>query len=189
MSPVFAARSLPNFITGFRFLLIAPVVVCLLHQEYFWALGLFALAAVSDGLDGFLARQYAWHSRLGTYLDPLADKALITSVYVTMGWQDLLPPWLVALVILRDVVILGGAFLIRRQLLATGVKPSLLSKVNTAAQILLVLVVMGIQAIQGAWPLAISALIGLVAITTVASGFGYIIAGLASTAGRLSKRT
>ncbi|MGC1951001.1 MAG: CDP-alcohol phosphatidyltransferase family protein, partial [Gammaproteobacteria bacterium] len=127
MDPIFVPRNLPNAITVLRFLLVAPIVACLLIDEYSWAFGLFVLAALSDGVDGFLARHYDWHSRLGTYLDPLADKALMTAVYVTLGWQDVLPMWLIALVILRDAMILGGAFVVRERMLATGAKPSVIS--------------------------------------------------------------
>lgn len=145
-----------------------------------WALALFVLAAVSDGVDGFLARQFSWHSRLGTYLDPLADKTLMTAVYFTLGWQSLLPVWLVALVILRDAMILAGAFVVRERLLTTGAKPSLISKLNTGAQVILALVAVGAKAAHVSWPLAIDALVVLVAVSTLASGLWYIVRGLNS---------
>ncbi len=178
MPAIFVARNLPNIITVFRFLLIGPIVVCLLVGHYSWALGLFLLAAISDGVDGFIARYFDWHSRLGTYLDPLADKALMTAVYVTLGWQDVLPSWLVIVVIGRDAMILGGAYLARERILASGARPSLISKLNTAAQLLLALVAVWLQAIDGSWPFAIDGLIVLVAISTVASGLWYVLKGL-----------
>jgi len=178
MVPIFVPRNLPNLITVFRFLLVAPIVACLLTDEYSWALGLFVLAAISDGVDGFLARQFGWHSRLGTYLDPLADKALMTAVYFTLGWQAVLPAWLVTLVILRDAMILGGAFMIRERILATGAKPSLISKLNTGAQVVLALVAVWVEAVHVSWPLTIDALVVLVAVSTVASGLWYVIRGL-----------
>lgn len=177
MTPIFVARNLPNFITVIRFLLIIPIVGCLLTDEYTWALALFGLAAISDGVDGFLARHYDWHSRLGTYLDPLADKALMTTVYFTLGWQGMLPMWLVTLVILRDAMILGGAFVVRQKLLATGAKPSPISKLNTGAQLLLAVAVVWLKAVDISWPLAIDTLVVLVAISTVASGLWYVIRG------------
>lgn len=178
MAAIFVPRNLPNFITVVRFLLIVPIVVCLLINEYAWAFGLFVFAAISDGVDGFLARYYDWHSRLGTYLDPLADKALMTAVYATLGWQDVLPAWLVILVILRDVMILGGAYFVKERLLATGAKPSLISKLNTGAQVLLALVAVWLEAVGGSWPFAIDALVVLVAMSTVASGLWYVVRGV-----------
>lgn len=177
MPAIFVARNLPNIITVFRFLLIAPIVGCLLSDHYFWALGLFVLAAISDGVDGFLARYYDWHSRLGTYLDPLADKALMTAVYATLGWQGVLPAWLVVLVILRDAMILGGAYLAKEKLLAAGAKPSLISKLNTGVQLLLALVAVWLKAIDRSWTFAIDALVVLVAMSTVASGLWYVMRG------------
>ena len=178
MAAIFVPRNLPNLITVVRFLLIAPIVTCLSLSAYSWALGLFVLAAISDGIDGFLARHYDWHSRLGTYLDPLADKALMTAVYFTLGWQGVLPTWLVALVILRDAMILGGAFVVREKLLASGAKPSLISKLNTGAQVLLALVAIWLKAVDGSWPLAIDALVLAVALSTVGSGLWYVVKGL-----------
>lgn len=180
MDPIFVPRNLPNAITILRFLLVAPIVACLLIDEYSWAFGLFVLAALSDGVDGFLARHYDWHSRLGTYLDPLADKALMTAVYFTLGWQDVLPMWLVALVILRDAMILGGAFVVRERMLATGAKPSVISKLNTGAQVLLAMVAVWIEAVHVSWPLVIDALVVLVAMSTVASGMWYMVRGVRS---------
>ena len=102
-------RWLPNAISVFRILLIVPVVYSILHARYVEALALFFVAGFSDGVDGFLAKRFGWHTRLGALLDPIADKLLMASIYVTLALVSKLPIWLAALVVLRDVVILGGA--------------------------------------------------------------------------------
>ncbi|WP_373508037.1 CDP-alcohol phosphatidyltransferase family protein, partial [Thiocapsa sp.] len=101
-------RDLPNIISVLRLVAVAPVMYLLLRQEYGWALVLFAAAGASDGLDGYLAKRYDWRSRLGGILDPLADKALLVACFLILGWQGLVPVWLVIAVILRDLVIVTG---------------------------------------------------------------------------------
>ena len=95
---------IPNIITVFRFLLVPPVVVLLLQDRFFAALVVFGIAGISDGLDGFLAKHYHWTSRIGALMDPLADKLLMVSSYLTLGWLGLIPQWLVALAILGALV-------------------------------------------------------------------------------------
>ena len=103
------ASEIPNIISILRILLVIPVIWLLLTDDFPSALWLFAIAGVSDALDGFLAKRYGWQSELGSLLDPLADKILLVSCYVVLGWLLLLPAWLVATVILRDVMIVVGA--------------------------------------------------------------------------------
>lgn len=168
------ARDLPNLITLLRFLLVPPVVVLLLHRHYSLALGVFVVAGASDGLDGYLAKRFGWTSRLGGVLDPLADKALVISCYVVLAVLDFLPPWLVILVISRDLLIVGGALAYHLYIEVLDPEPRVLSKLNTAAQLLLLLVAMvsaGVRALPGSW---LSALIALVAVTTVTSGADYL---------------
>ena len=90
---------IPNLITVVRILLVVPVAWALLQQQYVIALVLFFVAGVSDGLDGFLAKQFNWTSRLGAILDPLADKALLVTCYAALAWVGLLPVWLLVLVV------------------------------------------------------------------------------------------
>lgn len=87
-------RDIPNIISVFRILLVLPVVWLLLQQQYTMALVLFAIAGVSDALDGFLAKHNGWESRLGTILDPLADKLLLVCSFLTLAWLGLIPFWL-----------------------------------------------------------------------------------------------
>jgi cardiolipin synthase len=167
-------RDIPNIITVFRFLLVPPVVILLLRQQFGSALVVFGVAGFSDALDGYLAKQYGWASRLGGLLDPLADKLLLLACFITLGWLGLIPWWLVVLVIVRDLVILTGAtvyhFLIER----LDAAPSPASKLNTFAQILLVLATMfaeGVQALPALW---MDVLLYSVLLTTVWSGIDYV---------------
>jgi cardiolipin synthase len=168
------ARDIPNVITAFRFLLVAPVVILLLQERFTAALIVFGVAGFSDGLDGFLAKRYNWRSRLGGIMDPLADKLLLVSSFVTLGWLGLIPAWLVLLVILRDLVIVAGAAFYHLRIEQFEAEPSIASKLNTATQILLVLTVLfsfGIQALPAA---LMDALLYAVLATTIWSGFDYV---------------
>ena len=168
-------RDIPNLLTILRLLLVAPIVVLMVKERYAGALVLFAVAGVSDGLDGYLAKRNGWITRLGSFLDPLADKALLVCSYLALGWNGLLPIWLVALVLSRDLVILAGAtafhFLIGR----FDAEPTLLSKTNTFAQIVLVLFVVIDQLVEWATQSVVDSLIYVVAATTIASGIGYVV--------------
>lgn len=167
-------RDIPNIITAFRFLLVAPVVVLLLQGRFAAALVVFGVAGFSDALDGFLAKHYGWQSRLGGLMDPLADKLLLVSSFITLGWLGWIPLWLVALVILRDLVIVAGAIFYHMRIEQLEAEPTMVSKLNTAAQIFLVLAVMfslGVQTIPALW---IDILLYSVLATTLWSGFDYI---------------
>src|SRR5664279_1829599 len=137
------ALNIPNLITLGRILLV-PVVVWAIASGAMWiAFVLFLVAGVSDAVDGFLAKRFNMATELGAYLDPLADKALIVSIYLTLGVSDLIPRWLVILVVSRDILIVGGimlSWLIGKPL---KIRPLLVSKLNTAAQIVFACVVMG----------------------------------------------
>ena len=127
--------SIPNLITLARILLVPVVVWAIASNQMLFAFLLFAAAGVSDAVDGFLAKRFGMASELGAYLDPLADKVLIVSIYVSLGIVDALPRWLVILVVSRDLLIVGGvmfSWLIGRPV---SVKPHPVSKLNTAAQL------------------------------------------------------
>ena len=102
-------RHLPNLICLFRLALIWPVAATLAAGRYALALGLFMLAAVSDGLDGYLAKRFNWTSELGKFLDPMADKFLLMTLFVESAWLGLVPWWITAAAIARDVLIGLGA--------------------------------------------------------------------------------
>lgn len=167
-------RDIPNIITILRIFLIYPIVAALLDKRYDWALGLFVLAGLSDGLDGYLAKRYGWVTRLGSLLDPIADKLLLISCYIASGWMGLLPLWLSWAVVLRDVTIVTGAVSYYLLLRPFEGQPLWMSKLNTVFQILLLFVVM----LHNSWmPLPESipmTLIYIVLFTTVTSGAQYV---------------
>lgn len=171
MSP----RDIPNIISALRLLAVIPVVWLLLSQEFGWALGLFALAGLSDGVDGYLAKSRGWQSRLGGILDPLADKALLVSCLLVLGSMGLVPVWLVMAAIFRDLLIVSGALLYNYQVMELEAAPTLSSKVNTLFQILLV-----IAAITDAGPMplpgwVIVTLTWACLITILISGVQYVL--------------
>lgn len=167
-------RYLPNLITLLRILLIVPFLGQLHQADYGFALLLFVVAGLSDGVDGFLAKRFGWTSRLGAILDPMADKLLMVAAYLALGILHVLPWWLVGLVLLRDAVIVAGALAYHLLFGVYEMQPLLASKVNTASQILLV--VLALFALwQGGIPtLWLEGLGYLVAVTTVLSGVVYV---------------
>lgn len=136
------------------------------------------IAGLSDGLDGFIARRFDGQSELGAILDPLADKTLLNGIYVALALVTVIPVWLAALVVGRDLLIVLGAILIRRRNPIYQPRPLLVGKLNTFAQI--VLAVCMLAHLSGYVALAeqIDALIVGVAATTLASGLGYAVQGL-----------
>jgi len=168
------ASDIPNIITIFRIGIVPAVVVSLLYEKFTLALILFTVAGVSDGLDGYIAKRFNFISRLGSILDPLADKLLLISTYVALGWLNQLPLWIVIVVIGRDVVILFGAMAYHRLVGAYEMAPSWISKGNTFFQILLGLSVV-LSADGAALPeQLIDVLIYTVSVTTVLSGLDYV---------------
>ena len=167
---------LPNLLTLFRMFSVGPIVFWLLTGEFRAAFVLAVFAGISDLLDGYLARRYGWVTHFGGVLDPLTDKLLLVSTTLTLAWLGQLPWWLVALVVLRDlVIVIGGLYyhyLIAR---ITGSTPTTFSKWNTLLQILLIVSVMfGLAYPQwaGSWT---DWLVYIVAVTTVASGIQYVV--------------
>lgn len=167
-------RDIPNALTVARILLTVPAIALLSLRHYSATLILLAIAGVSDALDGYLAKRFGWTSRFGALADPLADKFLLVASFFTLGWLGLIPWWLVGLVILRDVVIVAGALTYHFQVSELRADPTPISKLNTSAQIVLVVLVV---ADAGPLPLpdwVIPGLMGLTAITTVWSGADYV---------------
>jgi len=165
---------LPNLITISRIAL-APVLILLLKdQEYAASLAVFVIAGVSDGLDGFIAKRFHFESRLGSILDPLADKILLLSSYVMLTMLDHLPFWLMLTVAFRDLLIVSGYLVYTSMVGPVQMRPSWLSKINTFMQIALVIVILAQQALHWVYPPVIEALIYAVLLTTVASGGHYL---------------
>jgi cardiolipin synthase len=167
-------RHIPNIISVLRILLVIPVAWALLEERYGLGLALFAVAGISDALDGFLAKTFGWQSRLGGFLDPLADKLLLVTGFLSLGWLGLIPWWLVGLVILRDVIIVAGATVYHFRVGRFEAAPTLVSKLNTTMQILLVIIVVvdGGLYVMPVW--FIPAMVGVVSLTTVLSGVNYV---------------
>lgn len=168
------ANHIPNTISLFRMLLVPPMVVALLNEYYGAALVLFAVAGVSDALDGYLAKRYGWSSRLGSILDPLADKLLLVSAYLILGWLGELPLWLVLVVVGRDLVIVAGGVAYHYFIGSYELDPSLLSKLNTLAQIVLILATLVTHSVLNLPAGMIAALVYLVLATTLLSGLSYV---------------
>lgn len=168
------ARHLPNLITGLRILLVAPFLWALLEERYSTALLLFVVAGVSDALDGFLAKYFGWTSELGGLLDPLADKLLLIGAILALGWLNELPGWLVALVILRDLLIVGGAVSYHLLIERFEAAPLMISKLNTLVQLILVCAVIVHYGMISLPKTLLTSLIMLTALTTVWSGAAYI---------------
>ena len=169
-------RHLPNFICVVRIVLIWPTVDALQGGEYWKALALVAFCAVSDGLDGWLAKRFNWTSHLGKLLDPLADKLLLVSLFLAAAWMNLVPWWLTAVVVARDVMIGGGAVIYRLWFGPLHGRPTIVSKINTGMQLAVVL-----AAILGAasglpTPEIVLALAWLTLVTTIISGGDYLAA-------------
>ena len=168
-------RHLPNLICLFRLALIWPIATTLHAGEYRAALALFVAAAVSDGLDGYLAKRFNWTSELGKFLDPLADKLLLVTVFVACAWLGLAPWWLTAAVVARDVLIGLGALTYRLWFGPLRGRPTLLSKFNTGAQLLYVMLVI-LHAALRVPPREILDAGALIAFATTAlSGVHYVV--------------
>ena len=165
---------LPNLITLSRIAL-APVLILLLReQDYVLSLVVFAIAGVSDGLDGFIAKRFHLTSRLGSILDPLADKILLVSAYVMLTLLEHVPFWLMLTVAFRDLFIVGGYLVYTSMVGPVQMRPSLLSKFNTLMQIALVIVILLQQALTMVYPVMVEGLVYTVMATTVASGVHYV---------------
>jgi len=175
-------RQIPNFITSLR-LIASPIVVWLLLERWYTAaLGVVLLAGLTDWLDGFAARHLNVTGKTGVVLDPLADKGLLVTLFLTLGWVGLIPLWLLALVIARDVVIVTGALLLRTLRGVSKFVPTMPGKVSTFFQIVFVLLVL----VEAAYPNPIFAGLrdmglGCTAVFTAFSGVDYVRIGIRLT--------
>jgi len=170
-------------ITIMRLLLVPAVVLAMLNMRWDWAFAGFVVAGISDGVDGFIARRYNQFSRLGAYLDPIADKLLLVSVFVVMGYAGELPLWLVVTMVSRDGLIVCAVLLSSVMSHPVEMKPLFVSKANTAAQIVLAALVLGELAFSIHLGPLRSALILLTGVLTVASAAAYLVAWLRHMSG------
>lgn len=168
--------NLPNILTLTRVLLIPFFVIFIIDKHFGWALITFVIAGITDGIDGLLARITHQRTELGAYLDPIADKLLLFSAFITLAIVEIIPSWLVVIVVTRDIIILIGFLVMVLTSHHPEIKPSLLSKMTTAFQIVTVALVL----LSGYYlSFKTPSVIGIygTAIMTVLSGFHYIYIG------------
>lgn len=168
-------RQLPNVISSLRILLIVPIAFSLAGRRFTEVLWLFGIAAVSDGVDGFLARRFGWQTELGGMLDPVADKLMLATAFVMLAVLGLSPKWLSASVIARDGIIVLGAVSYRVLLGPVPARPTGISKVNTVCQILYVLDVIAASLVGWPPPWVTLTCGALAFVTVVVSGIDYVL--------------
>jgi cardiolipin synthase len=169
--------TVPNLLTFIRIFLTPYLVWLLLNNRIDHALVVFFVAGITDGLDGLIARMFHQKSKLGAYLDPLADKLLLVSSFVLLGHLRLIPSWLVIIAVSRDAVILLGLMTLCFFQIHVEIKPTVLSKMTTLLQLLTVLLVLSTSVVAlPAWGLSI--LFVSTAVLSVASGLHYITVGI-----------
>jgi cardiolipin synthase (CMP-forming) len=166
--------TIPNLITISRFCLVPLSVWCIGSDTWNWAFWIFVVAGVSDGVDGFIAKRFDMRSELGALLDPLADKALLVSIFVTLGIVGVVPAWLVILVVFRDLMIIGAVLVSWVMANPMTIAPLLLSKLNTGVQIAFVALVLFSKGTGWALPLLVEAGSAAVAILTILSAGAYL---------------
>ena len=157
-------------------LIAVPVTVWLILNDFilaaFW---LFVVAGISDAVDGYLAKRWDEVTELGSYLDPVADKVLLVSIFITLGVQGYLENWLVIAVVFRDAMIVGAVILYQTMVRKLEMSPLFISKVNTVAQIGLAALVLGSSGYGFDTGLFLELMIGIVAVTTLVSGVSYLV--------------
>jgi len=168
--------TIPNLITVLRIILVPIFVIYMINNNTLASLIIFIIASISDALDGFIARVFHQKSNLGAHLDPLADKILLMTAYITLAILKMIPSWLAVLTISRDVIILLGVLILYLNRYPVKIHPSLLSKTTTVIQVATILVVLShgylnidFLRIYAFW---------LVALLTIASGLQYIRTGM-----------
>ncbi len=166
--------NIPNSITLARILSVPLIVWLILREEMLIAFGFFVLGGLSDALDGLIAKQFNLTTRLGKYLDPLADKILLVAIYITLGIKQDIPSWLVILVVSRDLLIVGGIIFSFLMGIRIAIHPVRISKINTFSQIFLAALILGAAAFKLELGLLQTVSVYIVAITTILSGYSYV---------------
>ncbi len=168
--------NLPNILTLTRVLLIPFFVIFIINKNFQWAFFTFAVAGITDGVDGLIARITHQRTELGAYLDPIADKLLLSSAFISLAIIEFIPSWLVVIVITRDVIILVGFLVMWLTNYHPEINPSLLSKMTTAFQIITILLVLMIGYSPTFQQLSVIAIYAT-AVLTILSGLQYIYTG------------
>lgn len=169
--------TVPNALTLLRILLTPLLIWLLLGRELNYALVVFLIAGVTDGLDGLIARVFNQKTKLGAYLDPLADKLLLVSSFILLGRLQLVPSWLVIVAVSRDAIILLGLMMLMFHQIPVEIRPAIVSKATTLAQLLTVLLVLGSEVFPLPYWCNMLFFAGTAALC-VASGFHYIQVGI-----------
>jgi cardiolipin synthase (CMP-forming) len=167
--------NLPNLISLGRLLLVPLAIWLIVRSRYGAAFWVFVVAGVSDALDGFIAKHFDCRTRLGALLDPIADKTLLVSVYVALGWANQLWTSLVILVVFRDIMIVGGFLLMQAFAAQKRYDPLYISKINTGLQIALVAFVLARLGLGADWGNIDIVLSYAVIATTILSGLSYVL--------------
>jgi len=166
--------SLPNLITLGRLILVPLVIAMISNGRWLEAFVVFLIAGVSDAVDGFVAKRFDLRTELGAYLDPVADKALLVSIYVALALAQVVPGTLAIFVVARDIMIVGAVIISWVLHKPIAIRPLLISKLNTTAQIAFAAAVLGAKAFRLDLGLWFNASIALVAALTVASTAAYL---------------
>lgn len=171
--------NIPNIVTAVRILLVPVFVILLVNHQLFDALVIFTMAGISDGLDGFIARCFNQRTEVGAYLDPIADKLLIISAFISLAILKIIPAWLSVIVISRDILILLGVSLCSFANIKIHIRPSFVSKCTTLAQLSTIFLSLyhHVQT-DGFFPRYSSFLYAITAILTIISGLHYGYNGL-----------
>jgi len=171
--------NIPNLITLLRIMLVPVIVILLIQGSFLKALIVFIVASLSDALDGFLARFLKQQTVLGAYLDPIADKALLASSFVTLSVLHVIPSWLAVIVISRDLIILLGILVLSIMSINVEIRPAFVSKITTAMQLITVLLALSSRCFPiGIGEMWILAAYWITALFTILSGFHYMMRGM-----------
>jgi cardiolipin synthase (CMP-forming) len=170
-----SARHIPNLISSIRILLVAPIAVALVQHQLMTTMALFGVAALSDAADGYLAKRNGWQSELGAVLDPLADKLLLVTVFITLAYMKLVPLWLMVSAVARDAIIVSGALLYRICFGALSMRPSVVSKFNTLCQAAYIMAVVGREELSMPPAWVVTVLGAMVFVTVMVSGMDYVM--------------
>lgn len=170
-------KNIPNILTIMRILLLPPFVAAFMYNKYQIALYIFILAAVTDILDGLIARITKHTTELGKILDPIADKFFMVTSFVLMTYYGMLPKWLTIVVISRDLIVITGCIITYFIVSRLRIEPTLLGKASSAFQFILIGVVLMLKNMDGDIPLPFISL-AFIALLTVGSGLQYIYKGL-----------
>lgn len=175
--------NIPNAITLGRVFLVPVVFWLVVTDQPKLAFLLFVVAGISDGIDGYLAKRFGWQTELGAYLDPLADKLLLVSIFLALGVLGVLPSWVVIAVVSRDILIVAGVVLAWLMDHPMTISPLWVSKANTVAQIVLVGTVLAGLGFSIEFGLLLTVLIWVTAVLTVLSMAAYLRQWLAHMSG------